>query len=36
MVAIKLRDCVLKAMNKDETTLAVVSDYSKVSDIVDH
>ena len=34
-VAIKLRDDILRAMNKVEATLAVIADSSKAFDIVD-
>ena len=35
-VGIKLKDGILKAMNKDEITLAVMVDYSKAFDTVDY
>ena len=36
MVTVKLRNDFLKAMNKDEITLAFITDYSKAFDAVDY
>ena len=36
MVTVKLRNDFLKAMNKDEITLAFITDHSKAFDAVDY
>ena len=35
-ILLKLRDDILKSMNRDEITMAIFADYSKAFDIVNH